>query len=117
MKSKLLFGFRFHPKGYKPLYRRASVSLGNGVDPRGGVTNINLPEAEVKRAMLDWWGLVIWEQYGSTETGVVTLAGPPTDVVVREKERTVGLWINRSSERIRRCSHSAQPSAVSIASA
>jgi DeoR family transcriptional regulator of aga operon len=24
----------------------------NGVDPRGGVTNINLPEAEVKRAML-----------------------------------------------------------------
>ena len=24
----------------------------NGVDPRGGVTNLNLPEAEVKRAML-----------------------------------------------------------------
>jgi DeoR family transcriptional regulator of aga operon len=24
----------------------------NGVDPRGGVTNINLPEAEIKRAML-----------------------------------------------------------------
>jgi DeoR family transcriptional regulator, aga operon transcriptional repressor len=24
----------------------------NGVDPRGGVTNINLPEAEVKRTML-----------------------------------------------------------------
>jgi DeoR family transcriptional regulator, aga operon transcriptional repressor len=34
--------------------RNASVAfIGcNGVDPRGGVTNINLPEAEIKRAML-----------------------------------------------------------------
>jgi DeoR family transcriptional regulator, aga operon transcriptional repressor len=42
---------------------RATVLLGkvnatiafigcNGVDVRGGVTNINLPEAEIKRAML-----------------------------------------------------------------
>jgi long-chain acyl-CoA synthetase len=31
---------------------------------------------EVKRAMLAWWGPVLWEQYGSTETGVVTLASP-----------------------------------------
>jgi long-chain acyl-CoA synthetase len=27
----------------------------------------------VKRAMIDWWGPVIWEQYGATETGVVAL--------------------------------------------
>jgi long-chain acyl-CoA synthetase len=31
---------------------------------------------EVKRAMIDWWGPIIWEQYGSTETGVVVLASP-----------------------------------------
>jgi long-chain acyl-CoA synthetase len=28
---------------------------------------------EVKRAMIDWWGPVIWEFYGGTETGCVTL--------------------------------------------
>jgi len=28
---------------------------------------------DVKRAMIDWWGPIIWEQYGSTETGVVVL--------------------------------------------
>jgi long-chain acyl-CoA synthetase len=28
----------------------------------------------VKQAMIDWWGPIIWEQYGSTETGVVALA-------------------------------------------
>lgn len=27
----------------------------------------------VKRAMIDWWGPVIWEQYGTSETGVVAL--------------------------------------------
>ena len=31
-KSHLEFGFKFFPKGYKPLYRRASMSLGNGND-------------------------------------------------------------------------------------
>lgn len=31
---------------------------------------------EVKAAMLDWWGDVIWEYYGSTELGIVTLIGP-----------------------------------------
>jgi hypothetical protein len=31
-KSHLEIGFKLHPKGYKPEYRRASVSLGNGVD-------------------------------------------------------------------------------------
>jgi long-chain acyl-CoA synthetase len=30
--------------------------------------------AEVKRAMIEWWGPVIYEFYGSTESGVVTLA-------------------------------------------
>jgi DeoR family transcriptional regulator of aga operon len=38
------------------LLERLNASLAligcNGVDPRGGVTNINIPEAEVKRAML-----------------------------------------------------------------
>jgi uncharacterized protein (TIGR02186 family) len=33
---------------------------------------------------------------------VVIVAGPLTDVVARRKERTVGLWINRDSERMRR---------------
>ena len=31
-KAHLEIGFKLHPKGYKPMYRRASVSLGNGVD-------------------------------------------------------------------------------------
>jgi mono/diheme cytochrome c family protein len=30
--SHLEIGFKLHPKDYKPIYRRASVSLGNGVD-------------------------------------------------------------------------------------
>lgn len=28
---------------------------------------------EVKRAMINWWGPIIWENYGSSETGVITL--------------------------------------------
>ena len=32
--------------------------------------------AEVKRAMLAWWGPVLHETYGSTETGVVTKISP-----------------------------------------
>ena len=31
-KSHLEFGFRFYPEGYKPMYKRARLSLGNGVD-------------------------------------------------------------------------------------
>jgi hypothetical protein len=31
-KAHLEFAFRFFPKGYKPLYRRASMSLGNSID-------------------------------------------------------------------------------------
>ena len=30
--SHLEIGFKFHPKGYQPKYKRANVSLGNGVD-------------------------------------------------------------------------------------
>jgi long-chain acyl-CoA synthetase len=29
---------------------------------------------EVKRAMIDWWGPVIWEFYGGTETGALTIS-------------------------------------------
>ena len=32
VKSKLLFGFRFHPKGYKPARRSTLRNLGNGLD-------------------------------------------------------------------------------------
>lgn len=32
VRSKLLFGFRFHPKGYKPERRSSLRSLGNGLD-------------------------------------------------------------------------------------
>ena len=31
-RGKMLFGFRFHPKGYEPKYPTAQVALGNGVD-------------------------------------------------------------------------------------
>jgi hypothetical protein len=31
-KSHLEFGFRFYPEGYKPMYKRARLSLGNGID-------------------------------------------------------------------------------------
>src|SRR5260221_12619445 len=30
--------------------------------------------ADVKRAMIEWWGPVIYEFYGSTESGAVTFA-------------------------------------------
>jgi len=30
----------------------------------------------VKRAMLDWWGPVIWESYGASEVGTTCLIGP-----------------------------------------
>jgi len=32
VKSKLLFGFKFHPKGYKPARRSTLRNLGNGLD-------------------------------------------------------------------------------------
>ena len=42
---------------------------------------------EIKRQMLDWWGPVIYEFYGSTEAGVVTFATPDD---ARRKPGTVG---------------------------
>ncbi len=43
--------------------------------------------AEVKRAMIDWWGPVIYEFYGSTESGAVTFA---TSEDALKKPGTVG---------------------------
>ncbi len=43
--------------------------------------------AEVKRAMIDWWGPVIYEFYGSTESGAVTFA---TSEDALRKPGTVG---------------------------
>ena len=31
---------------------------------------------EIKRAMMEWWGLIIYEYYGSTESGVPVLCAP-----------------------------------------
>src|SRR3546814_13670677 len=30
----------------------------------------------LKKAMIDWWGPVIFEHYGGTETGALTFCGP-----------------------------------------
>src|SRR5690242_4970173 len=43
--------------------------------------------ADVKRAMIDWWGPVIYEFYGSTESGAVTFATPEDAL---KKPGTVG---------------------------
>ena len=32
--------------------------------------------SEVKQAMIEWWGPIIWEYYGSTEISAVTLCSP-----------------------------------------
>jgi len=32
---------------------------------------------DVKKAMIDWWGPIIWEYYGSTEMSAVTLCSTP----------------------------------------
>lgn len=32
--------------------------------------------AEVKKAILDWWGPVVYETYGGTEVGIITLSTP-----------------------------------------
>jgi len=42
---------------------------------------------DVKRQMLDWWGDVIFEYYGSTESGAITFATPDD---ARRKLGTVG---------------------------
>ncbi|NOJ45041.1 acyl-CoA synthetase [Bradyrhizobium archetypum] len=43
--------------------------------------------ADVKRAMIDWWGPIIYEFYGSTESGAVTFA---TSEDALKKPGTVG---------------------------
>ncbi|MBA1914646.1 AMP-binding protein, partial [Escherichia coli] len=43
--------------------------------------------ADVKRAMIEWWGPVIYEFYGSTESGAVTFA---TSEDALKKPGTVG---------------------------
>ena len=42
---------------------------------------------DIKLKMMDWWGPVIYEYYGSTEAGVVTIGGPED---YRAKPGTVG---------------------------
>jgi long-chain acyl-CoA synthetase len=42
---------------------------------------------EVKRAMLDWWGPVIYETYASSETGMITVQDPQS---ARRKPGSVG---------------------------
>lgn len=46
--------------------------------------------AEAKRAMIEWWGPVIHEYYGSTENGIVTVADSR---MALERPGTVGLPI------------------------
>ena len=52
---------------------------------------------EVKRAMIDWWGPVINEFYGSTESGAVTLA---TSADTLARPGTVGRPIEGAEVRI-----------------
>ena len=53
--------------------------------------------AEVKRAMIEWWGPVIYEFYGGTETGAVTYC---TSAEALEKPGTVGCAVADASIRI-----------------
>lgn len=52
---------------------------------------------ETKRGMIDWWGPVINEYYGSTENGIVTIADTPTAMA---KRGTVGKAICGNNIRI-----------------
>jgi long-chain acyl-CoA synthetase len=52
---------------------------------------------DVKAAMLDWWGPVIWEFYGGTETGAVSLA---SSADARAKPGTVGRITSGTTVRI-----------------
>ena len=49
---------------------------------------------EVKSAMIDWWGPILYEFYGATETGAVTFA-TPRDAIT--KPGTVGRAIEGAS--------------------
>jgi long-chain acyl-CoA synthetase len=52
---------------------------------------------DVKLAMLDWWGPVIYETYASSETGMITIQDP---VSARRKPSSVGLPIGQTRIRI-----------------
>ncbi len=52
---------------------------------------------EIKLAMIDWWGPVIHEYYGSTEVGIITHA---TSEEYRAKPGTVGRPVETASVRI-----------------
>ncbi|MEZ5659617.1 MAG: acyl-CoA synthetase [Burkholderiaceae bacterium] len=53
---------------------------------------------EVKRKMIEWWGPVIHEYYGSTENGIVTVADSAAAI---ERPGTVGLPLTGLSISIR----------------
>ncbi len=53
---------------------------------------------EVKRGMIEWWGPVIFEYYGSTENGLVTVADSHAAL---ERPGTVGLPLTGLQIRIR----------------
>ncbi|GAA6133099.1 AMP-binding protein [Halopseudomonas sabulinigri] len=52
---------------------------------------------DVKLAMLDWWGPVIFETYASSETGMITIQDPAS---ARRKPGSVGLPIGDTRIRI-----------------
>jgi len=52
---------------------------------------------DVKQAMLDWWGDVIFETYASSETGMITLQDPQS---ARRKPGSVGRPIGDTRIRI-----------------
>lgn len=52
---------------------------------------------DVKLAMLDWWGPVIYETYASSETGMITIQDPAS---ARRKPGSVGLPIGDTRIRI-----------------
>lgn len=54
---------------------------------------------EIKRAMLDWWGDVIYETYASSETGMLTVQDP---VSARHKPGSAGLPVAGAVIRILR---------------
>lgn len=99
---------RFEPEAFLQLVEREAIDTAFMV-PTMFVRLLKLPEAtrrrydvssllhvihaaapcppEVKRAMIDWWGPVIYEFYGSTESGAVTFA---TSQDALKKPGTVG---------------------------
>jgi len=53
--------------------------------------------AEIKQAMIDWWGPVIWEYYGSTEMAAVTICSSEDAI---RYPGTVGRAIDGATVRI-----------------